>query len=223
MHCLWCDEELIPNVVWSTFLAPVKKRVLCELCESQFERIKGATCKQCYRPMEKKGVCIDCQRWNENGASLKRNVSVYSYNDWMKEVVAKWKFRGDYVLGNVFEEKASEVFSAYYKATEVVLVPIPLSEERLAERGFNQALMIAQMLHAPIEQPLQRIRSEKQSKKSRQQRMNQANPFEQPSPFYKPVVLIDDIYTTGRTLQFAAETLQQNGCPHVEAFTLIRG
>lgn len=67
-----------------------------------------------------------------------------------------------------------------------------------------------------------RMFSEKQAKKSRFERIMMKNPFKQTEPFNKPVVLVDDIYTTGRTLRHAAQLLTENGCPEVYALTLCR-
>ncbi|KGP73555.1 ComF family protein [Pontibacillus yanchengensis] len=223
MHCLWCDEEQVPEVVWTTVLAPRKEKVVCEACASQFSVLQGSQCPRCARPMEKAEICSDCIRWQEQSAALKRNVSVYEYNNWMKDVIAKWKYRGDYVLVGLFKDQIVSSFTHAFPSKEAFLVPIPLSEERLAERGFNQALAIAECLDLPIEQALSRINSEKQSKKTRADRMRSTNPFQVILPIKQPVILVDDIYTTGRTLQFAAEALVREGCPRVEAFTLVRG
>ncbi|MYL53999.1 ComF family protein [Pontibacillus yanchengensis] len=223
MHCLWCDEEQIPDIVWTTVFAPRKEKVICDACESQFSFLHGTQCSHCARPMEKTEICSDCLKWKEQGGVLKRNVSMYAYNEWMKDVIAKWKYRGDYVLVGLFKEHVVRSFTQTFPSKDAVLVPIPLSEERLEERGFNQALAIAECLDLPIKQGLSRIHSEKQSKKSRADRMRSTNSFQVILPIKQPVILVDDIYTTGRTLQFAAEALMKEGCPSVESFTLVRG
>ncbi|MFC0525406.1 ComF family protein [Pontibacillus salicampi] len=141
----------------------------------------------------------------------------------MKEVMAKWKYRGDYRLVDLFDSQLQKKYRECWPRGQAVIVPIPLSEERFAERGFNQAEALARCVTNKPIQALSRIHSEKQSKKSRKDRMMASNPFRVEIPINKPVILVDDIYTTGRTLEFAAQVLVEAGTPSVESFTLVRG
>jgi len=95
--------------------------------------------------------------------------------------------------------------------------------ERLQERGFNQAEVLAAFLPIENRSLLTRIHSEKQSKMTRSERISTKNPFEIVGHINKKVILVDDIYTTGRTLRHAATLLKEHGCPQVYAYTLIRG
>ena len=174
-------------------------------------------------------ICLDCERWQlfyrKEGDPLIKNVSLYTYNSFMKEIVAKWKYRGDYILGTIFKNELKAAFHKHFHkiAKDAAIVPIPLSEERLYERGFNQAEMLASFLTDEIVDILERIHSEKQSKKTRSERMRSENPFTLRKPINKRVILVDDIYTTGRTVRHAAQLLRNSGCKEVYAFTLIRG
>ncbi|WP_319805544.1 ComF family protein [Cytobacillus firmus] len=124
----------------------------------------------------------------------------------------------------------ARVFSAFIreklKALEFdYLVPIPLSPERLYERGFNQsAALIHESGYTAIEL-LQRVHSEKQSKKSRQERIHHNQVFKPLNADIenKVILLIDDIYTTGSTLYHAAKVLKASGAASVSSFTLARG
>ncbi|MFD1020297.1 ComF family protein [Thalassobacillus hwangdonensis] len=140
----------------------------------------------------------------------------------MQELIAKWKYRGDYMLVHAFEEMWKARTMAHFSQQECIYVPIPLSEERLQERGFNQAEALARFLPSPPRNLLSRAHSEKQSKKKRQERITSANPFSLNEKVSKPVVLVDDIYTTGITLRHAAKLLKENGCPKVYSLSLIR-
>ncbi|UFT98557.1 hypothetical protein KO561_15340 [Radiobacillus kanasensis] len=105
---------------------------------------------------------------------------------------------------------------------DLTVLPIPLSEERLLERKFNQSDALITLLPVTTQRVLKRINSEKQSKKSRQERMTMKNPFQLMTPIHTPVLLVDDIYTTGSTLRHAARLLKESGCPKVYAMTLAR-
>ncbi|WP_237739228.1 ComF family protein [Bacillus xiamenensis] len=117
------------------------------------------------------------------------------------------------------------MFKRSFSIKEPVLVPIPLSKERLKERGFNQSVMLASMIGGPIFQPLIKVHQRKQSKKSKNDRLNQKGLFQlkQPDPIVlKDVILVDDIYTTGATVYHAARILKDAGAKSVSSFTLIR-
>ena len=180
-------------------------------------------------PSHRQGrLCTDCVRWQADGEwkdVLTKNRSVYMYNEFMKEVVALWKFRGDYVIIQAFEEEFCREFYRHFDHT-FLIVPIPLSAERLYERGFNQAKALAELLALPIHDILTRHHLEKQSKKSRRERLQTENVFQFSGKMPlqdKHIVLIDDIYTTGTTLRHAAKVLLKAGAASVSSFTLARG
>lgn len=226
MNCLWCWEEMDNHITWSNFLTLKKPGQLCETCSSQLLKLKGKRCSICSRESSL-AMCSDCKQWQREQVPdvLTFNHSIFHYNAFMKEVIAKWKYRGDYVLGELFRPFMR---AAWNKLPidgkhDLLIVPIPLSEERLYHRSFNQAELLASFLTSSLETSLVRIDGEKQAKKNRQARIQARNPFTLTKTVKKPVLLVDDIYTTGTTLRHAAQTLQAKGCPQVYALTLIRG
>ncbi|KGX93945.1 competence protein [Pontibacillus halophilus JSM 076056 = DSM 19796] len=224
MNCLWCEAELVPEVTWSTFIGPFEANVLCQICSERMERIGAIVCPRCNRPMEEMKPCYDCERWELSGTKLTMNKSLFLYNEFMQEVVAQWKYRGDYALIELFRADVEQIFrSMRTNWYDAILVPIPLSELRMKERGFNQAAVLAQATGLPVQDLLTRVHGEKQSKKTRHERMNTGNPFSIRGSVPPKVVLVDDIYTTGQTLQHAATLLHQNGSVEIASFTLIRG
>ncbi|WP_106496662.1 ComF family protein [Lentibacillus sp. Marseille-P4043] len=227
MHCLWCDQQLIPEMSWRTILFLSKQTYLCETCECKLELLEGERCNKCSRISEKP-VCSDCLRWEQYKLGydpLVNNYSVFVYNEAIQEVITRWKYRGDYCLGDIFKVNFYQAFKQHFNflPKETVTVPIPLSAERLKDRGFNQAKMLADFLPLPCQEIITRIDGEKQSKKTRKERIFSKNPFTLTKNINKPIILVDDIYTTGTTLRHAAELLKEGGCPNIYAYTLIRG
>jgi competence protein ComFC len=231
-QCLNCFEVIAPIIGWRALFSPEKEQLLCPNCEGRLEKISGETCRVCSRPfsnlaeMFRHGdMCHDCKRWEEDEqwkGYLEKNVSLYLYNDFLKELIARYKFRGDYVLAKVFAEPLKELI---HSMNADLLVPIPLSKERLYERGFNQAAALLVEAGYPTPDILSRIHSEKQSKKSRSDRIQLPQVFEiNPSTSLqnKKVVLMDDIYTTGSTLRHAAKLIKEAGAASVQALTLAR-
>ncbi|MDC3416122.1 ComF family protein [Aquibacillus salsiterrae] len=226
MHCLWCDKQIIVEVTWDNFLYPDKPKKLCIECKSQLTKITGAICKLCGRKSEDE-QCKDCERWGGNrqwSKVLSFNRSVYSYNPMLQAMIAKWKYRGDYQLVEAFQTDFREAFKQIVRACpkDTVVVPIPLSDKRRYERAFNQAEALTQLLEVPYQCLLTRREGEKQSKKTRQERLSSTNPFQIIEVVRNPIILIDDIYTTGITIRHAAKCLIDAGCPTVYSFTLAR-
>ncbi len=226
MDCIVCQSEIIMQITWANLFQLSLPRPICDECAAGLNLLGGKQCTKCSRPSIEK-ICSDCLWWEqqEEMNTIEFNHSIFSYNEKMKAIVATWKYRGDYVLGEIFRDYVSKAFRERFSflGKESLAVPIPLSGERILERGFNQALQLCEFL--PIEHAgiLSRIHGEKQSKKTRHERITSENPFFIKQPINKAVVLVDDIYTTGTTLRHAAQLLKQHGCPTVYAFTLIRG
>jgi competence protein ComFC len=226
MNCLWCQEEMLHEVGWSNIILPTKPKRICDNCESGFKQLSGKRCKRCSRET-KSEICEDCLWWKKQHQGedvIDFNYSVFGYNTEMQDVIAKWKYRGDYELGYIFEQSFVEHFyRTFHGYKDVIAVPIPLSKERLLERCFNQASMLSSFLPIQTSHVLTRVHGEKQSKKSRKERITSENPFILQNTLNKSVILVDDIYTTGTTLRHAASLLKKTGCPKVYTYTLVRG
>ena len=167
---------------------------------------------------------MDCVKWEENkdwAGTLERNDSIVTYNDFAQEVIARFKYRGDYIFAQIF---------AYFMKKKLVelsfdaIVPIPLSEPRLYERGFNQAEAIILASGYQPTRLLSRTHTEKQSKKSRSERIHLPQVFQMDGTLAaQNILLIDDIYTTGSTLRHAAKVLKDAGAISVSSLTFARG
>ncbi|WP_042463070.1 ComF family protein [Neobacillus dielmonensis] len=231
-RCLICGQFITAVVGWGWIFSMETEHVICEACEGKLERIEGETCKICGRSFEALAntfrigeICNDCCRWEEDlqwQGLLEKNFSLFHYNDFLKEVIAKFKYRGDYILAKVFSD---EIKSRLGNMEADLFIPIPLSEERLYERGFNQAeALLLEAGFAPVKM-LTRVHSEKQSKKSRTERIHLPQVFQLiPAPQLqgRKVILVDDIYTTGSTLRHAAKLLKEAGAFSVNSLTIAR-
>ncbi|MFC7321879.1 ComF family protein [Halobacillus campisalis] len=223
MRCLICFEQVLPKVDWTSFLTVQKPIKLCVSCMEKFAVIDEPGCKGCGRK-DGNGLCFDCERWNRSEYSgvLEENVSVFGYNDFAKELVARWKYRGDFTLVHAFAEAVQTKYKNHFHGMDAELGAIPLSVERLLERGFNQSEAVITMLGASPHHFFKRKGNEKQSKRGRVERIMGENPFELIESVECPVVLVDDIYTTGMTVRHLARLLRENGCPRVHSFTVFR-
>jgi len=235
------------NWTWAWGLS--EEKFLCPDCEGQLMKITAIGCEMCGRPVEEAGhafvdaevklgakfvlkptmLCRDCLRWKEESHGEERSVqqrSLYVYNDYLQEVIARFKYRGDAALATLFLEKLKQVARSLGKVDLVTVVP--LSEERLWERGFNQAELLA----GGFEYQSVLVRQEgaaKQSKRDRRKRMEGLQGAFRLSEEGKKmdwcgkrVLIIDDIYTTGATLRAAASVFYEHGASGVFAVTVAR-
>ncbi|MGV3489678.1 MAG: phosphoribosyltransferase family protein [Tuberibacillus sp.] len=233
--CLWCGDRFSPRLSWTTLFSIHDQRGFCGRCWSKFESLDGdKLCKKCGRDLKalssdfinEAGICSDCEIWMAEGDVLVMNRSLFTYNDFMREVITRFKFRGDAVLAEGFGSALTGLYRKFFK--ECIPVPIPLSAERLAERSFNQAWLLASQLpYSPAALLVRTKHTEKQSKKSRRERLLQEdNPFvlaeDGADLTGRSFVIIDDIYTTGTTVRHAAHALAPLKPKAIYSMTLAR-
>src|SRR5699024_2992974 len=133
MNCLWCDQAIIIEANWSNLFLPPKKQYLCRICNNELDILSGRRCKHCSRSTAEK-VCSDCIKWQDKNDTLIFNYSIYDYNERMQDMIAKWKYRGDYVIGLAFQETFREVYKEIFRNNvKYTIMPIPLSQERMKE------------------------------------------------------------------------------------------
>lgn len=221
MKCLLCHAVLnwqvtIRELISFRRLLPPK---VCKTCLQQFHTI-GTTnlCQGCGR--ERNSICHDCQLWQRDGQLLLSNRSLFHYNDAMKEFMHCYKFQGDYQLRQVFADQ----FTTLVQSQQAdIIIPIPVTRHTMKTRGFNQ---VVGMLNCPCDQEVlvtKNERKKRQSEKGREQRLKSPQPFILKSSARvqgKRVLLVDDVYTTGRTLYHAATLCRNAGCASVRSITL---
>ncbi|HHW36002.1 MAG TPA: ComF family protein [Bacillales bacterium] len=243
MHCLICHQPLTEIITWSSLFTLSSQNAqpkICHQCNQKLEPITGEQCRICSRPLSKldpkfrkQDLCYDCYNWEldpEWQGLLTQNISIFNYNDFLKDLLAQFKFRGDHELVNIFAEpiqtKCKQTFD--YKNPPII-IPVPLSPERQYERGFNQAKSLAKLLsQQPLAEILERTHTEKQSKKKRSERLLTDSPFHFQADINlehyknKNLLIIDDIYTTGTTLRQIAKVLQSLSPNSIKSLTLAR-
>lgn len=105
------------------------------------------------------------------------------------------------------------------------IVPMPISTQRLAERGYNQSIILAQRLgqhlNIPVWQPIQRQHQHAQKGLSRLERLDQIEQQFKIAPTnalrYRRVLMLDDVVTTGSSLKTLERALAELGCRKIEA------
>lgn len=168
--------------------------------------------------MKETGICTDCAAWDKS--IFHSNHSFYHYNDVMQDLIARFKYRGDYVLADLF---AQDIRRAAREMKCDLVCPVPLSVSRLAERRFNQSEALIEPAGLQKTLLLARRESNKQSKKSRAERVTARQTFYPVGDASgKSVLVIDDIYTTGATMRLVSRALEQAGAVSVKSITIAR-
>lgn len=194
MNCLLCERDLQGGIGWKELLTAVLPKTICPRCEQRFERVT----QQAHE-----GV-----------------ITLFHYNEAMKDFLHRYKFMYDVVLAHVFNRE----ISAHLKRESRLIIPIPMHPESLKQRTFSHVDEWLKAANIPFAHHLTKQSSEQQSKKTRQERLATAQLFEVKDPAAikdKNIVLVDDIYTTGTTFEHAKKALLEAGAHTVEGFILI--
>ena len=192
------------------------------------------TCPVCRHPSIQGRVHTSCR----TKFGLDGLISLYAYRGLMKQIIKKVKYRYAYRIFHDFLRHESfecikESMSGI-DSNNIIVVPIPLHVSRLHERGFNQSELIARYLGKQLlwkidTHVLERIRKtipqvEMKNREERIKNIQSAFLVHQkyPIPKHTTVLLVDDVYTTGATMQSAALVIKQYGVSRVFGFTLAQ-
>lgn len=219
-NCLLCESLLDEKLKFCDLLTLKKPKArACDDCFEKFQRISAQHCPKCYRDGASE-VCMDCQVWIEKGKEV-CHKSCFVYNEAMKDFFSQYKFQGDYALYSVFAAVLQKELKVY---RDYALVPIPVSAEKYQTRGFNQITALLEGAKLPFKEVLEKYDTIAQSSKTRKERLQSQQCFKVKDNIQLPpkILLIDDIYTTGATLQLAKDILVEAGVKEIVTFSLAR-
>lgn len=207
-------------------------QVLCDDCVSRYAA-PVPRCATCALPLTGSSTaaltCPDCLR---NPPPLDACLAAVDYAWPWTDCITQFKFGGQPGWAAPLAQLLHSMPGVEAALTQAdCVLPMPLSRQRLAERGYNQALLLARQLAPQRTQAalLLRIRhTAAQSSLHRAERLLNLQhafaiePQRAASLRGQRVVLIDDVMTTGTTLHAAAHVLRQAGAAHITALVLAR-
>lgn len=229
-RCCWCGQTVglsltVSDVFSFSRLTPEAR---CRSCAQKLVSIDPkSACPGCSRNQETAGWCMDCLKWKKQYPHKDfSHTALYAYEGLIREWLQAYKFKGDYRLASFFRSDLRQAIRSL-KPIDII-IPIPVSEASLRKRGFNQVeglLQAASVSFLPVLEHLGK--GKKQSEKKRAERMNSPQPFQVKEAFKeqiknKRVLIVDDVYTTGRTIFHAREVLEKEKIAQIQTFTLAR-
>jgi len=203
-------------------------RDLCPACRDALPWA-GSQCARCALPLsatDTEALCGHCQT---QPPAFERCLSPFFYQPPLDHLLLGLKFSGQLAQARLLGELMASWLVAIVDAPPEHIIPVPLHNTRLRERGFNQAVELARPIARQFNQSLniagvQRTRATSpQSDLSRKERLkNIKGAFEVVKPLSGSVVIVDDVMTTGSTAHELARAMLDAGAERVEVWVCAR-
>jgi ComF family protein len=210
--------------------------LICPDCIARLDSVHEPFCLKCGKQVlaEREEYCYDCSRHTR---SFESGRAVFNYNQTAKESVTAIKYRNRREYLDFYAESMAHRYRGIVSRWQPeALIPVPVHPSRRRKRGFNQAEELAQRLSARWGIPTQsrlllRVKKTLPQKKltpeERFRNLQEAfavNPdFVRNGTVPETVVLIDDIYTTGSTIEACTRVLKAAGVKRVWFLTICIG
>ncbi|HUM82675.1 MAG TPA: ComF family protein [Lachnospiraceae bacterium] len=210
--------------------APAGKKI-CPACRKKLPYIETKRCRKCGKPVEDREImCEDCKKTEHVYTA---GIGVFRYDETMRGTISYYKFKGRREYGEVLGELTYEGSRNLIELWDPqLIIPIPLHSGKQRTRGYNQAAELARPVSRRSGIRLDEhalIRTEKtlamKNLGAAERAANLSGAFI-PGKGFRPVrsvLLIDDIYTTGTTVDSAAAALKECGVSDVFFVSLCIG
>ncbi|MDF2511655.1 MAG: hypothetical protein K0S04_1521 [Herbinix sp.] len=226
VRCPICGEIVVP-----------KGNKICPPCKEKLRYVGEPRCMKCGKPLEleEKEYCNDCER---KAYHFDRGYAVWAYSDKMKQSIANFKYHSKKEYAEFYIEEVIENYIDKINRMQVnAIVPIPIHRSKYLERGYNQADILAKGIGKKtgitvISDLLLRNRKTMPQKElSDVERLknlsgafgwNEVAARRYDHPVNK-VLLVDDIYTTGSTIEACSSILKEHGVSEVYFIVLCIG
>ncbi len=230
-----CLDLLFPRICPLCGTIVTKEEgLICRNCVPKAERLflREPLCKKCGKQLESEiqEYCFDC---TAHPKLFSQGVSLFAYRDEAKESMMGFKYHNkreyaDYYAGQLMDRYGDRLRQAGAQA----VIPVPLHAKKLRDRGYNQAEVLARRLGASLELPvypkgLIRVQDTAPQKtlQGSQRGKNLYHAFRAGKlpKGLASVILVDDIYTTGATMNACSEALKKAGVRRIFCVSVCSG
>lgn len=201
---------------------------LCSECLGKLPRLLPPLCPNCGRPQASGIVCPDCRQRQTEIDGIR---SLFSFDEVIRKAIHELKYRNLKAIS----PRLAELLADYLRSNPLpgeALVGVSLHPRRLRERGYNQSSLLARELGRRIDLPviedcLIRVKQAQPQVRAvdvEERRRNVAGAFvcRDEKVSGKQIILIDDVCTSGATLESCAAALKNRGAASVWGLTLAR-
>ena len=202
--------------------------LICDACQLQLAEIKPPLCPRCGMPQASGILCAGCFKHRHNIDGVR---SVFRFEGVMRQAIHKFKYSNLRAIANPLARLLGDYLITNPVSAEII-VPVPLHSRRLRERGYNQSELLAKELSKISGLPLLKgnlIRQRHNHPQARavsaaERRRNVAGAFacRRDNLKDRSIMLIDDVATSGATLDACAAALKAAGGGEVWGLTLAR-
>lgn len=220
-RCPVCDEIVLP-----------RGGLICPECVKSLSFVKGPVCKKCGKEVfsDRLEYCFDCTKHTR---SFESGRALINYNDAAKDSMVKIKYKNKREYIDFYTEAICRRYEKQITRMRAdVLVPVPVHPSRMKTRGYNQAELLARGIGRSLGIPVRSDLLRRSRKTAPQKELNPAErlknleqAFEAEGNFagIETVILIDDIYTTGSTIEACTRALKRAGVKTVYFLTICIG
>lgn len=204
---------------------------ICPECEKKLPVIESRRCRKCGKPVEDfEAVCRDCTMTHH---IYDRGIGIYRYDCVMRDAVSYLKYKGRVEYGETMGIYAARAARSELAAwAPDVLVPVPIHKERLLARGYNQAGVIAGAISKVSGIPVAADGLVRKGNTIALKNLSARERFEALTSVFdvgtglsgvRSVLIVDDIYTTGATVDAGARVLRQAGISRIYFLSVCIG
>lgn len=219
-RCPVCDEIVYPY-----------GEKICAGCRKKLKYLTPPWCLRCGKKLndEEKEFCQDCRQKSHN---FLRGRALYEYGS-VSSSIYRLKYSKRQEYADFYGEEIACFLGDFIREVRPdALIPIPLHRKRLVKRGYNQAELLAEAVGRKLGVPVygklvKRVKNtaplKRQNPQERQNNLKKAFIIMQNDVKLDTIILIDDIYTTGSTVDEVADVLKRHGVKKVYVITLACG
>ncbi|MDE7339416.1 MAG: double zinc ribbon domain-containing protein [Lachnospiraceae bacterium] len=205
--------------------------LICEECVPKIEYVKAPYCQKCGKELKDRRAvfCHDCAH---RAHSYDRGMALFAYRS-VADSIYRFKYRGRQEYAAYYGERMARILGRRILALHPdALVPVPIHVAKKRQRGYDQAEALAnevgRLLHIPVETKLiKRVRKTKPMKdlsaQERQNNLKRAFKICYNDVKLDTIIIIDDIYTTGSTVDAMAQELRRAGIQNIYFAALAIG